>query len=336
MTPAVPDHPFFRTSRFLRLEGFQTHVQEFPAPSSRDDSRGVTSSQDDAQGLARSSPIDARGAGEPVILVNGGMASTFQWRAIVPALAARHRVIAYDWPGQGLSERPRERRYYDPAFLARHLRALAEALDAPVARLVAGSIGAAIALRYARLFPEAVAKLVLVAGVGFPQRLQRQVAAFKSASFVRLTLLPGLRRLYSSQRLARRWMRSLCERLPSDEDVALYTRILMSEGPAGYAWPYHHVLHAFQLEKPSPIEAEYARIECPVLLLSGDRDRYVPIEHGHRFAEALPHARLHVIKGSGHWPPDEAPDETAAVLLDFFAHAGKLSAPTRSSSSGCA
>jgi 2-hydroxymuconate-semialdehyde hydrolase len=43
----------------------------------------------------------------------------------------------------------------------------------------------------------------------------------------------------------------------------------------------------------------------------------VPLECGERFAKALPHARLHVLEGAGHFVEMERPDELARLVADF-------------------
>src|SRR5690349_10015790 len=110
-----------------------------------------------------------RGEGPPVVLLhgNGAMASDFEGSGLVGLLADRHRVIAFDRPGFGYSERPRSRVWTARAQAALISRALS-ALDVRQPIVVAHSWGTLVALNLAREFPDSVSGLVLVSGYYFP------------------------------------------------------------------------------------------------------------------------------------------------------------------------
>jgi pimeloyl-ACP methyl ester carboxylesterase len=60
-------------------------------------------------------------------------------------------------------------------------------------------------------------------------------------------------------------------------------------------------------------------VAAPTLLVHGDRDRVVPVEWARRAHERLPDSELRVLRGCGHWPPRECPDEFNRVVTDFLA-----------------
>lgn len=68
----------------------------------------------------------------------------------------------------------------------------------------------------------------------------------------------------------------------------------------------------------SPPPADLAKITTPVLALHGERDRVQPIEVSERLAEALPHGRLHVVAGAGHWIHVDRPDEFCELVGEFL------------------
>lgn len=96
--------------------------------------------------------------GDPLVLVHAGIADARMWEAIVPALAAGHRVVRFDMRGYGRSLSGRGRF----AFAA-DLAALLDALEIRRAHVVGASFGGLVALELAATQPERVASLVLLA-----------------------------------------------------------------------------------------------------------------------------------------------------------------------------
>ena len=58
-------------------------------------------------------------------------------------------------------------------------------------------------------------------------------------------------------------------------------------------------------------------VATPALVVWGREDRVVPIECGERFVKSLPHARLHVVEGAGHFVDMERPDQLASLITDL-------------------
>ena len=103
--------------------------------------------------------------GPPVVLTHGWGADATAWYYLRRDLATRHRVIAWDLPGLGLSTQP-DSRDFSLDKMARDLEAVLGLAGGRPAVLVGHSIGGMATLTLARLFPEAlgtrVAGLVLV------------------------------------------------------------------------------------------------------------------------------------------------------------------------------
>lgn len=99
---------------------------------------------------------DEAGTGSPVVLLHAGIADRRMWRGVVPALAARHRVIVPDLRGYGDSELP-------PAPFTHHddVIGLLDALDVPRAALVGCSFGGSVAVDTALAHPDRVTALAL-------------------------------------------------------------------------------------------------------------------------------------------------------------------------------
>ncbi len=73
--------------------------------------------------------------------------------------------------------------------------------------------------------------------------------------------------------------------------------------------------------------AELEEVAVPVLVLWGERDRVVPVDHGRNAVSRLRHGRLRILSGCGHMPQVERPDAFVAAVEDFLA--GTVTPPAR-------
>jgi pimeloyl-ACP methyl ester carboxylesterase len=106
------------------------------------------------------------GSGSLVVLVHGAStgASSYEFRKLFPLLAQRHRVVAFDLLGCGLSEKPRLA-YGTELFVEQIVDAL-DALGGEPAAIVASSLGAAFAIRAASRAPGRIAQLTAICPAG--------------------------------------------------------------------------------------------------------------------------------------------------------------------------
>ena len=104
--------------------------------------------------------IQQSGTGSDVVLVHGITSNLSRWLlTVMPRLAERHRVTAYDLRGHGFSDVPPTG--YTSGDLAEELRGLMDGLDIERAHVVGHSFGGAIALNCAVRYPERFASLVI-------------------------------------------------------------------------------------------------------------------------------------------------------------------------------
>jgi pimeloyl-ACP methyl ester carboxylesterase len=126
---------------------------------------------------------EIHGAGEPLILMHGGVGSTGMFSAIMPTLAGSRRVIAVDLQAHGRTadiDRPLS---YEA--MADDVAALMKTLDIRKADVMGYSLGGGVALRLAIQHPEVVRKLVLVSApckrAGWYPEIQAQMGDFDPA-----------------------------------------------------------------------------------------------------------------------------------------------------------
>src|SRR6202034_1867997 len=104
------------------------------------------------------------GAGHALLLIHGMAGSSATWRAIVPQLAKKYRVIAPDLLGHGQSSKPRTD--YSLGAFAVGLRDLLDDLGVESATVVGHSLGGGIAMQFLYQHPDYCRRLVLISSGG--------------------------------------------------------------------------------------------------------------------------------------------------------------------------
>lgn len=220
-------------------------------------------------------------AGTPLIMLHGYNGSFECWYPYTMRdLGAERRVIAPDLPGNGLSGRLGE---HTLESYAEFVVALMDALGVEQADLLGHSMGGQVAIATAWRFPERFRRLVLVDSSGLPE-------------LVRPQWLAPIRMLSDS------CMRHV--RL-----YPMYVRIGLRARAAR---------EGLYLLRRKSISRHLKSVLAPTLIIWGSRDRVVPLEHGAFMARHIPSARLAVIRGAGHMPFYQKPEEFKRLVLAFL------------------
>jgi pimeloyl-ACP methyl ester carboxylesterase len=271
-------------SRFAEVDGVRVHYQEAGA-------------------------IDA----PPVLLLHGFTASNFVWKEVLLPLAdAGFRVVAPDLVGFGFSGKPRDGEYTIDAQ-ARTILGLMDSLGIERASLVGSSYGGAVAATCALDYPERVERLVLVDAV-INDHARRRPLLMLAASPVLGDLLSPL--MLGSRRL----VRSQLTRGYAPENRHLFddARAAAHQRPLRAAGTQRAALATLRHWRAGRVEEEAHRIAQPTLLVWGEADPEIPLEHGRRLNRALPDSRLRIFRRCGHMPMEERPREFTEVLTDFL------------------
>jgi pimeloyl-ACP methyl ester carboxylesterase len=254
------------------------------------------------------------GAGQPVLLLHGLGATKISWLPVLPALAARYRLIVPDLPGHGASDKPRTD--YSPRFHAHVVRKLLDQLEVDRAIVVGNSLGGRVGLELA---------------LRSPGRVERLALLDPSVPGLRWRYLMGLARVVPSEvgvipfPLRERWVELMVKRLfaepgrlvPTAYALAAAEFIRVNRDPAA-RMAFLSSLRHIMTERPDVFFATMRRIKHPTLVLFGDADRLIPPRLGARLAQHLPDSRLMVLPGVGHVPQFEATDEVVEALISFL------------------
>lgn len=254
------------------------------------------------------------GSGPPVLLIHGLMAYSFSWRLVIPALAPLRTVYAPDMLGTGFSDHPADIEY-SIAAAAQRMWEFLDGLGIKTLDIVGSSLGGGIAVRMAASAPERVNKLVLAAPVNPWSRHGRLIVRL-------LATKPGGRMFIGMLPLIRATGNVWLKRLFGDPKriragtLEGYAAPLVRES----AWQYGVAIMRNWRTDMQQLEKDYAALAHQrALLVWGDRDVAVYRSSANEILKRMPNAKLEVLKGVGHIPYDEVPDEFNRLLLDFLA-----------------
>ena len=258
------------------------------------------------------------GRGPAVVLIHGITSSSRTWDAVAPALARSHTVIAPDLLGHGSSAKPRGD--YSLGAYASGIRDLLVALDIPSATVVGHSLGGGVAMQFAYQFPARVERLVLVSsgGLGSEVSIALRAATLPGADYVLPVLASAILRRTGAA--TGRVIGRLG--LQPSPDLRGLAEGFDSLGDADARRAFLHTARAVMDSSGQRVNAEdrlYLTRHMPSLIVWGDRDRMIPVQHGRRAHQLMPGSRLEVFEGAGHFPFNYAPGRFTSVLEDFVA-----------------
>jgi 3-oxoadipate enol-lactonase len=232
----------------------------------------------------------------PLILLEGLGGDIPGWRRNVPHLSVGHRVIAYDFRGNGRSDKPNEPLTMET--FVEDTAALLDELDIERAHVYGQSFGGMVAQELALERPARVRSLVLAAthaGTARASKLGPSLGAVPKGR-------PYLA-LYSEA-----FAREHPEHVTDDLRVG-------SENPQ----PPHAGRRQWEAFQGWDAWDRLGRIACPTLVLHGTEDRVVAVENARRLAADIPGAELVMLEGAGHVYHSERADEADRVVLEFLA-----------------
>lgn len=250
------------------------------------------------------------GAGSPVVLLHGAPFSSVVWRRVAPHLAAQHQVFHFDLLGYGRSHKGHNQ---DVSLAVQNqlFSALLDhwGLDCP--DIVAHDFGGTTALRTHLLNGRDYRTLTLIDPVALsPHGSQLvQTARRHQEAFVEL---PS----YIHEAVVRAYIAGAVYRTLSEQEMARYIEPWLGEvgQPA-----FYRQIAQMDDRHTDEIQDRYAEIRCPVTILWGEHDRWIPLDKGHKLAELVPGATFRTVPEAGHLLPEDSPETVVATVLEFLA-----------------
>ena len=232
---------------------------------------------------------DEFGAGEPLVLLHGGLCTNATWGAQAPVFAERFRVLAPERRGHGHTADVEGPLHYDD--MSNDTIGFLERVIGGASDLVGWSDGGIVGLLVAVRRPDLVRKLVVV-GTNFDQA----------------GLAPGVDEMFSAMD-------------PAGDDLAMFRDAYGACSPDGADhWPvFFAKFVSMAMSEPHIGVEELERIASPTLVLVGDDDM-VSLEHTVDLFRAIPRSELAVLPGTSHAVLLEKPELFNQLVLDFLEH----------------
>ena len=259
-----------------------------------------------------------------VLLFHGKNFSSDYWAPTIAGLTqAGYRVIAPDQIGFGKSSKPNVAYHFDD--LAANTKALLQSLGIKQVSVIANSMGGMVGVRFARLYPQTVQKLVLENPLGL-EDYSKDIPPQQNDNLLKLEMA-------QTETSYRRFLQTYFPTWqPAYERfVEVYVRV--QKGPDYPAYATTSVL-TYQMIAEKPVVGDLPQLKMPVLLVIGQKDRTV---FGRRFAPpeavktlgnfpelgkkaqaTIPNAKLVPIENVGHVPHVEVPDLFISTVVQFL------------------
>jgi len=241
------------------------------------------------------------------------MIQDFVISGLVDRLAKQNRVLCFDRPGFGHSERPRLRIWTASAQAALFVEALKQlGVRDPV--LIGHSWGTLVALAVSHRDDYSVRSLVLLSGYYFPTArfdvwlmsgpavpVLGDLAAYTIAPIISWLMSPFLfRKIFAPRPVPLEFKQEF------PKSLALRPKQLRAAAEES----------AMMVPVAAQMQFAYPGIRCPVRIFHGTGDRISEVAQSQRLDAALPHSELHLIKESGHMVPYAAPAEIALGVFE--------------------
>ena len=227
---------------------------------------------------------EIHGQGEPLLLLHGGLGNADFWSNQIPEFSRHYQVIAVDSRCHGRSTDSDEALSF--SVMANDVVALLDHLSMESAHLVGWSDGGILGLEMAIHHPQRVRRIVAYGANYDPSGVRPD--ATENPEFLAYVSRAG-------------------------EEYAK-----VASNPAGFNGLIGKIMTMYQ-SQPDYAAEDLARIDAPVLILDGDADEVIELEHTRTLAELIPTAELCLIPGTGHMAPWQKPAQFNRIVLDFLA-----------------
>lgn len=242
-----------------------------------------------------------------LVLVHGTPFSSIVWRRIAPWLSTHWQVFYFDLLGYGRSEM-RSNQNVSLHAQGRLLAALLEHWQLSAPDILAHDFGGCTVLRAHLLHARDFHSLTLIDPVAlapwgspFVQHVREHEAAFAHLpGYIHAAILPA-------------YIAGAAYHPLSPPVAKLYIDPWL--GTAGQAAFYRQIAQMDQLYTDE-IEPRYGEIRCPVRILWGEEDAWIPVEKGRELHKRIPGSTLRTVRGAGHLVQEDAPEAIVAALLD--------------------
>ena len=256
------------------------------------------------------------GSGETLLLIHGMAGSSETWRAVIPQLAKKYRVIAPDMLGHGQSDKPRGD--YSLGAFAVWLRDLLDELGVTRATIVGQSLGGGVAMQFVYQHPDYCQRLVLISsgGLGPDVGWTLRLLSAPGAELILPVIAP--KPVLNVGNKLRSWLSAAGIQSPRGAEIwSAYSSLSDSQTRHAFLRTLRSVVD-YRGQAVSALNRLHLTSELPTMAIWGDKDQIIPLDHAYAAQAARPGSRLEVLAGVGHFPHVERPTDVVDLIDDFI------------------
>jgi pimeloyl-ACP methyl ester carboxylesterase len=262
------------------------------------------------------------GGGPLVLLLHGFPEFWYEWRHLIPALAAHgYRVVAPDLRGYGETSRPTRIRGYRISILGDDVAALIGALGERKAHLIGHDWGGAVAWETAFAHPEVVDRLVVVncpPAQALVRAWRTSLSQLRRSWYFFFFALPGLPERVLTRRHGEALTRFFEGANFSADDLEVYREAICRPGAAWAALAYYRAAARSVLSDRARLHGR--KVASPTLVIWGEQDPALGKELTlglDRYVRGP--LRIEYLPDAGHWVVEQFPDRVAELVTGFLA-----------------
>jgi len=254
------------------------------------------------------------GQGPPIVMVHGFGGNLRNWEGWTEELQDSFTTISFDLPGYGLTGATPAKDYSDERQIA-YLKDFVDAVGIDSFTLAGNSMGGGISWKYALTYPQDVTDLVLVDASGYRSKpvvgkKDKTPIGFK---LLRIPILKSVLTKITPKSIIRKSLENTYHTpdFVTDEEVEIVRDLMRRPGS-------REVLFSRMNGKRKRFEGKIEDLPMRTLIMWGDQDHIIPVEHAANFDSDIRNSDLVIYKGIGHLPMDEIPEKTAGDLREWL------------------
>ncbi len=246
----------------------------------------------------------------PIVLIHGTGSSLHTFDKWAETLKTQKRVVRMDLPAYGLTG-PFPSRNYSIDNYTKFIEQFLAARGIKHCILGGNSLGGQIAWQFTVRKPEMVSKLILIDAAGYPIQSKSVPIAFRMA---RTPVLNQIMKFITPRQMAKMSVENVYfdKTKVSETLVDRYFDLTLREGNR------QAFVDRLTMVQTSDNLPKIKNIQQPTLVLWGEQDLLIPVEHAHHWHDDLPNDTLTILKNMGHVPMEESPKESLEPVLSFL------------------
>jgi pimeloyl-ACP methyl ester carboxylesterase len=256
--------------------------------------------------------------GKLVVLLHGFPEFWWSWRHQLRALGdAGFHAVAPDMRGYNLSDKPHGVRAYRIQHLAADVARLVQAYGAERAHVVGHDWGGAVAWAFAMQHPERLERLAILSAPHPREMLKgfRRLEQLKKSWYMFFFQLPRVPEKWVSAADFKNVRKTFRADGMADREIDRYVDALKHPGAITAAINYYRAALRAVATRKLP---DFRRIDAPVLVLWGARDRYLGKELARPDPNWVSNVRVEMFPDATHWLQHDVPEKVNSQLIDFF------------------